>query len=133
MLTRHPKDAPRQLTGISAIPTQTVRPYFRTRLVPQIRPVHVKFAVVVHVHELMSHGTFHVSPAVEIRRAEDDGSTLRVISSCARLVAGTADKIPGWDATTAEGKVLEHEGNNGRIIDQPLLVFFATRNIAGLP
>ncbi len=54
-----------------------------------------------------------MSPTVEIRRAEDNGTTLRVISSCARLVTGTTDKIPGWDATAAEGKVLEHEGHDG--------------------
>ena len=75
--------SPAEFTHVPAVPTQAVcanlcsrvsdqhefqlekkilsRTHFATSVMPQVVPVHVKFAVIVHVYELVCQGILHLA------------------------------------------------------------------------
>jgi hypothetical protein len=55
-------------------------------MMPQICPVHLELAVIVHVHQLVHEGVLHVSPTVECSLAEYDRAEIRAEAARAGFV-----------------------------------------------
>ena len=82
--------------------------HLATGVMPQILPIHVKLAMVIHMHELVCQGIFHVFFAPKMTLAEDDG-TCGMESARTSEVARATDNVAGWNGTTRQTEMLEHE------------------------
>jgi hypothetical protein len=78
----------------------------------EVAPVDLELGVVVHVHELVHDGVFHVAFAEETTLTEHDRACIRAKAASFRRVAGCALDV-GWrDISAVQAELLEHEHNS---------------------
>ena len=80
-------------------------------MMPQVAPVNLELAMVVHMNQLMDEGVFHMTLAKESALAQEDCSCLWAEPSGTRKVAWRAHDIRRGDVAAGEFEVLEHEDN----------------------
>jgi hypothetical protein len=77
-------------------------------MMPQIVPVNLELAMIVHVHELVCQGILHVFFVHKMALAKDNG-TNGVKTSSTNRGAGCANYVVRRDRTTGQLQVFEHK------------------------
>ena len=82
--------------------------YLTTSMMPQVVPIHVKLAMIVHMHEFMCKCILHMLLAPEMTLAEDY-CTCGMESAGTGGVAWGTDDAGGRDGAARQTEVVEHE------------------------
>jgi len=86
--------------------------HLTTSMMSQILPIHVKLAMIVHVHEFMCKGILHVLFAPKMTLAKDY-CTCGMESAGTGGVARGTDDAGGRDGAARQTEMVEHEYDFG--------------------
>ena len=87
--------------------------HFAACVVPQVVPVHLELAMIVHVHQLVHERVLHVFLAEKSSRAKDDGSSFGVEPSSTRVVARSTVDVVRRHLAARQLQMLDHEHHRG--------------------
>ncbi len=91
----------------------------------EIGPVDLEAALVVEMHELVTHGALEVAATVKVVGAQNDGAAPGDVSACHDARARGADEVALGHLAPAQAEVVQQKGDRRRVGEQPLLVHLA--------
>lgn len=96
--------------------------HFAACMVPQVAPIHLELAMVVHVHQLVDKRVFHVALAEKPAGTKHDGAGFGTEPSRTRVVAWGTQNVGRRNSAARQAQMLQHKHHGGACIEKKTLL-----------